>query len=223
MVPFVKRVQHLLPAPYAANCTTYNSKFNSSDRHQSRGNCIITCLWAKINEEQPCSNFYSIYTAEIILKKETQKRMMRLRSMIKPNTSMLNSTIDIDLDGLIKICPKNETSFQAYVHAKEQCLNECPIGCLVETFEDHQMYDIEMEPGLSNSSQIRIFWYPEPVVYVYQSPKWQINDLLGNIGAMTYFWLSFSILTTIVHVFKFIQTWEILPKIVCRPLADMIS
>lgn len=214
MAPFVKRVQRLLQAPYESNCAQYgaNSEFS---RHQSRGSCIITCLWAKINANKTCSNFYSIFTTEMIYEKEARERMLRLRSMIDPNQSMLNSSVEIDLNGLIKICPQSIKSFNKYLKAKTECLNECPTGCDVEIFEDHQMYDVDIND--KNVSQIQIYWYPEPVVYIYQTPKWQLNDLLGNIGAITYFWLSFSVSTAIVYVIKFIQTWEIFPKICCGP------
>lgn len=215
IAPFVKRVQHLLQAPYESNCTNYEYNSESSQTIKSRGSCIITCLWAKLNANKACTNFYSIFTNEMINEKEAHERMVRLRSMINPNESMLNSTIEIDLNGVIKICPQSKKSFKKYLLAKTECLDECPTGCNVETFEDHQMYDIDLDD--KNVSQIQIYWYPEPVVYIYQTPKWQLNDLLGNIGAITYFWLSFSVSTAIVYVIKFIQTWEIFPQIVCGP------
>lgn len=208
---FVKRVQRLLPAPYDSNCTEYGFK---SSLYKSRGSCIITCLWAKINANKSCTNFYSIFTTDMIKEKENNERMFKLRSMINdPNQSMLNSTVDIDLNGVIKICPQSKRSFKRYLKAKTECLDECPTGCHVETFEDHSMYDSEIED--KDVSQIEIYWYPEPVVYIYENPKWQLNDLLGNIGAITYFWLSFSVSTAIVYVIKFIKTWEIFPKSVC--------
>ena len=89
-VPFVKRVQKLLPSPYKTQCYEYGiSNQNDLDHYnmerlrfevltkaggelsndglsiyRTRGECLLYCMWRILNTNK-CVNFYSIYTEKI--------------------------------------------------------------------------------------------------------------------------------------------------------------
>lgn len=67
-IPFSKRIQMLIQPPYS-DCKKYNlleSNFStgnmSSKKYRTRGECFLHCQWEILNKDQPCVNYYSIYT-----------------------------------------------------------------------------------------------------------------------------------------------------------------
>jgi len=85
-VPYVKRIQRLLPAPFKTECYDYDSEqeditarfeFNVLTRegqaltseglaiYHNRGECFLYCMWRLLNTRR-CINFYSIYTEELV-------------------------------------------------------------------------------------------------------------------------------------------------------------
>ena len=226
VVPFVKRIQKLLPPPFATGCRKYNSKLNNHSRFdyqqfRTRGECMLHCNWnllATTTNQNKCVNFFSMYTKHMIEEIEDAEKAKQLQSMIKENVNMFNSTIDIDTKGYFKICPRTENSFKDYIKAKVKCLKACPIDCTVNTFEDYRTIDTQYPTQINTSYVVFLWAAQQPVVEIVHHKKWEIFEFLGTIGGLIHFGFKLSIIYIIWYIITLIQTAQILPAVFCSPV-----
>lgn len=101
--------------------------------------------------------------------------------MLKTGKSLLNMTIDADVSGFFKVCPKRNDTFLKYKQAKEYCLSACPPSCQTVTYNEDQIYTIDTSNDI-NSFAI-IGWASSPEVNLRHQPKWEQSDFLGKVTA----------------------------------------
>src|SRR5699024_3927214 len=86
VIPFIKRIQHLEPWPYAKHCFAYrdyrldlrpdeldqnalqgspNVTTTRLELYRSRGECFLYCMWRALNAHR-CANLFSIFTFEMV-------------------------------------------------------------------------------------------------------------------------------------------------------------
>ncbi|KAI2805275.1 hypothetical protein BLOT_004269 [Blomia tropicalis] len=186
-LPFLKRVQKLLPSPYITKCFNYNSKLlpfktikimNNWKSSRTRGECILHCMWDSLNKNH-CIHFYSIFDKEMIFNEEANKSNKELLKMLLQNKSMINATVDGKIERFLKMCQQGQVHYRHYVKTKEMCFNHCPVECTETTFFDMNIN--EYTHSDNTSSRVIIEWAAQPVTNIIHQPKWDLWDLLGTL------------------------------------------
>lgn len=215
-VNFIKMVEYLQKWPYDTNCDeNYITRRkhwkhrNTIDKALSRGDCFLECLWPRLRNRN-CINFFTIFTDKLVQREYHDQHLLRNPQKCMNNVTDADYTPNIPS---MRFCAHTDHEYQLYTTQRKRCMEICRPACCVEDYRIESFWEMGTDDTFDGDSLVNIQWSDQPVVIVKHKPRFQISQLLGNIGGHAHIWLGLSVPFAIRYCLNLINSDIYMPKL----------